>query len=58
MDTSAGGQAAAWAIAARPLAAAHMRACRLAHWLCAQPDGGTAVLAELLPACLDRWRLV
>jgi hypothetical protein len=38
-----------------------MRACRLVHWLLAQPDGGTAMLAELMPHRDEeryRWRVV
>jgi hypothetical protein len=51
---------AAWADAAQPLFAAHARACRLVHWLRAQPDGGTAMLAKLMPdeQARSRWRLM
>jgi hypothetical protein len=44
---SAAGEA--WAAAAPALAAAHARACRMVHWLRAQPDDGASVLSRLMP---------
>jgi hypothetical protein len=45
-NATSGEHAADLVAAARPLAAAHMRACRLVRWLRGRPDGGTALLAE------------
>jgi hypothetical protein len=35
-----------------------MRACRLVHWLRAQPSGGTETLKRLLPGDRGGWRLL
>jgi hypothetical protein len=44
--------------ATHPLAAVHARACRLVHWLRAQPDGGTSLLERLARGERGGWRLL
>jgi hypothetical protein len=57
MTAQSSSTAKAWAAAAASLFAAHSRACRLVHWLKAQP---ASLLHRLLPTVQDglRWRIV